>query len=142
MKQIKEYISKLSKKQKKMMVGGIACFLLAIIIIGLGASFASTESGIPSYLKDQVVDGISFEKANLVYENGISKYTAEVHNEQQTDYKLKYIDIIFKDSEGNEITKMATYVGDDIKAESARYITASIDEEITDISTIEYVINK
>ena len=128
--------------QKITILSGIICAFVAVAIINLGLSFASTESDVETYLVDQVVDGLSFEKADLVYENGISKYTAELHNDQSSDYMLKYIEIVFKDVDSNEITRMATYVGDNIKADSVRYITASIDQEITGISAIEYVIQK
>ena len=139
MNKIKEYINKLTKNQKKMIIGAISLFLLAIITIGIGVSYSSTESG---YLSDQTVEGLTFENAKLVYENGISTYTVEVVNDLEEDYNLNNINIIFKDGDGNEIVSLLGYIGNKLAVGETKIIDASIDQEITDITSIEYVINK
>ena len=139
MNKIKEYINKLSKTQKKMIIGGIVVFLLAIVTIGIGVSMANTESG---YLSVQTVEGLTFENAKLVYENGISTYTVEVVNDLEEDYNLNNINIIFKDGDGNEIVSLLGYIGNKLAVGETKLIDASIDQEITDITSIEYVINK
>ena len=139
MNQIREYINKLSRSQKKMMLGGIALFFLAIITIGLGISMADPESG---YLSDQTIDGLTFENAKLVYENGVSTYTVEVVNDLEEEYNLKNINIVFKDGEGNEIVTLLGYIGEKLSVGETKLIDASINEEISNITSIEYVINK
>lgn len=57
MNKIKNIIKSFS--QKKKIVGGAVCFLLAIFLIGLGVSYSDPNS---SYLSDQEVDGLSFKK--------------------------------------------------------------------------------
>ena len=139
MNKIKQYINKLSKTQKKMMVGGISCFFLSILILGLGVSYSSTESG---YLSNQTVEGLTFENASLIYENGVTTYTVEVVNDLEEDYNLNNINIIFKDGDGKEIVSLLGYIGDKLSVGESKQIDTSIDQEISNIISIEYKINK
>lgn len=136
---IKDKFIKLNKKQKIGILGGIFCVFLVVLVISLVPSFSSTESG---YLIDQTVSGLSFENPTLEVSNGISKYTVEVTNDLEEVYSLKNINIIFKDESGKEIETLLGYIGDTLEVGETKLIDASIDTEITDITTIEYVINK
>jgi len=129
----------LTKSQKRRLLGGLGCLFLAIILIGIGASYSDPNS---SYLSDQTVDNLEFKNANLVYENGVSKYTAEVTNSLTTNYALKTINIIFKDSTGTEIENLIGYIGNNLTPGEVKLLDASVDKELTDIVTIEYKINK
>lgn len=129
----------LTKNQKRRLLGGLGCLFLAIILIGIGASYSDPNS---SYLSDQTVDNLEFKNANLVYENGVSKYTAEVTNSLTTNYALKTINIIFKDSTGTEIENLIGYIGNNLTPGEVKLLDASVDRELTDIVTIEYRINK
>lgn len=129
----------LTKSQKKKLLGGLGCLFLAIILIGIGVSYSDPNS---SYLSDQTVENLEFKNANLVYENGVSKYTVEVTNSLTTNYSLKTIDIIFKDSSGNEIENLVGYIGNTLTPGEMKLLDASVDKELTDIVTIEYVVNK
>lgn len=129
----------LTKNQKRRLLGGLGCLFLAIILIGIGASYSDPNS---SYLSDQTVDNLEFKNANLVYENGVSKYTAEVTNSLTTNYALKTINIIFKDSTGTEIENLIGYIGNNLTPGEIKLLDASVDRELTDIVTIEYKINK
>ena len=129
----------LTKNQKRRLLGGLGCLFLAIILIGIGASYSDPNS---SYLSDQTVDNLEFKNANLVYENGVSKYTAEVTNSLTTNYALKTINIIFKDSTGTEIENLIGYIGNNLTPGEVKLLDASVDRELTDIITIEYKINK
>ncbi len=129
----------LTKNQKRRLLGGLGCLFLAIILIGIGASYSDPNS---SYLSDQTVDNLEFKNANLVYENGVSKYTAEVTNSLTTNYALKTINIIFKDSTGTEIENLIGYIGNNLTPGEVKLLDASVDRELTDIVTIEYKINK
>ena len=139
MNKIKNKINKLTKKQKIGILGGVGVLLLVALVISLVPSLSSTESG---YLADQTVSGLSFESANLEVENGISNYTVEVTNDLEEEYSLKNINIIFKDSSGNEIETLLGYIGETLEVGETKLIDASIDTEITDVVSIEYVINK
>ncbi len=139
MNKIKDIIRNLNKSQKKKILGGILCFFLAILLIGIGVSFSDPNS---SYLSDQTVDDLEFKNANLVYENGVSKYKVEVTNSLTINYSLKTINIIFKDSDGNEIETLTGYLGDTLTPKDVKLLDVSIDKELTDIVSIEYMINK
>ena len=139
MSKIKEKIHKLSRNQKIGILGGIVGILLIGLTVSLIPSLSSTES---SYLSDQTIDGLSFEKANLEVVNGVSTYTVEVTNDLDKDYSLKNINIVFKDGSGQEIETLLGYIGDKLEVGETKLIDASIDKELTDIVKIEYVINK
>ena len=136
---IKEKIHKLSRNQKIGILGGIVGILLITLSVTLIPSLSSTES---SYLSDQTIDGLSFEKASLEVVNGVSTYTVEVTNDLDKDYSLKNINIVFKDGSGQEIETLLGYIGDKLEVGETKLIDASIDKELTDIVKIEYVINK
>lgn len=132
-KKIKIFLSKY--KIPTIIVG---CFLLVGIIFLIGRSIANPNSG---YLRNQVVDGLSFENANIVSENGITTFTAEVYNESGNVYTLQNISINLT-SESNGVITLIGYIGEELEKDQGKYIQASIDEELKDISNIEYVINK
>ena len=134
-----ERIKKINTKTK--VIVGI-CTVLIVGILGfkiIKKAFANPDDS--SYLKNQIVDGLSFENASLNVENGISKYTVEVVNDNNTDYSLKTINVVFKDSEGNETTLLG-YIGESLSSNEKKVLDISIDEEIEDIATITYSINK
>ena len=131
----------MNKENKKMVIGllGLAVVLIVVAIIMIvGGSLADTDSTI---LRNRTVDGLSFENANLVYENGISTFTVDVYNENKDTYNLKYISINFKDNEGVETTLIG-YIGSSIESDTGRKITALVDKDITSSVSLEYVINK
>ena len=117
--------------------------VLDLLLIGIGIYFffgksvATDESTI---LKDQVVDGLSFEDANLDYNNGVSTLVVNVTNENKDVYNLKYIEIKFGLSD--EDVTLIGYVGETINQDEKKIITASIDKDITNATSLEYVINK
>jgi len=135
---IKANINKLNKKQKIGILGGLACILLVVLVLSLVPSYSSTESG---YLTDQTVSGLSFENAELNINNGVSTYTVDVTNDLEEVYSLKNINIVFKDSSGNE-TVLLGYIGDKLSVSETKIMESSIDIELTDIVSIEYKINK
>lgn len=135
----KEKFKKFVKDNKKKItiVGVSVIFVLAIVLIG-----TSLANPTEAYLKDQVVEGLSFENADLVVENGISKYTVEVYNDQKSSYPLKNIQVIFENAQGGTIATLTSYVGDTIETEKVAYLESSIDQELTDIAKVRYVITK
>ena len=110
----------------------IAGFLLVVI----GKSMATEESSI---LREQEVGSLVFKNAKLDYENGISKLEVEVENKGE-DLNLKYIDIIVEEENIN--TRLIGYIGESIKKEETKIITASVDKDITKATNITYGIVK
>lgn len=116
----------------------LGCFLIIGIIFLIKNSIADPDS---EYLRNQIVDGLSFENANLVYENGITTFTVEVYNESGDIYSLKNISINLKDL-NNNITTLVGYIGESLDKDEAKLISASIDQDLSSSVNLEYVINK
>ena len=125
-------------KNIQMFIIGISILVVGIIFVIIGNSIATSDSTV---LRNQEVDNLLFENASLEYENNISTYTVDVTNKQDNIYNLKYINIKIKDEENNEYTLIG-YIGDYLNSNETRKITASIDKDITDITSITYSIVK
>lgn len=116
----------------------VSCLILIAVIIVIGNSIANPNS---SYLRNQTVNGLSFENAELIYENGITTFTVEVYNESGDIYSLNNISINLKD-EGNTVTTLVGYIGESLDKDESKLITASIDQDLSSSVNLEYVINK
>ena len=125
-------------KNIQMFTIGISILVVGIIFAIIGNSIATSDSTV---LRNQEVDNLLFENASLEYENNISTYTVDVTNKQDNIYNLKYINIKIKNEENNEYTLIG-YIGDYLNSNETRKITASIDKDITDITSITYSIVK
>ena len=128
------------KKNKQLvgLVGAVFVIVIALILITVGKSLADKDSSI---LRNQTKDGLSFENAEILCENGKCTFTVDVFNENKTTYTLKDIDIKFTKSDG-KIISLVGYIGDSLESEEGRKITASIDEDIESSTSLEYIINK
>lgn len=125
-------------KKNKILTLIVGLFVLVGVIFLVGRSVADPNTG---YLRNQVVDGLSFENANLVYEGGITTFTAEVYNENGVEYALKNISIKLTDGDGNVVT-LVGYIGENLEINEGKIITASIDDDLSDSTNLQYVINK
>ena len=126
------------KENKNFIIGCI--FIIGIIfLIGLKMSFSTSES---TYLRNQNVDGLSFENANLKQnEDGTYTFTVDVYNENKKTYNLKYINMIFKDQDGSE-TVLVGYIGESLESDEGRVITAITDKNIYNSLSLTYSIQK
>ena len=134
-------LEKIKSSKVTLIIAGV-CLLFTIGFVGFKIVSNTYANPDDNYLVNQTVDGLSFINASLVSENGISKYTVNVVNDNKDDYSLKTINVIFKDSNGNEITTLLGYIGDSLSPNEEKVLDVSIDQEITGISYIEYTINK
>ena len=127
-------------KKKYLIIIGI----VGVLLIGLGIYFfldksvATVDSTI---LKNQIVDGLTFEDADLKYEDGISTFTVNVTNDNKETYSLNYIEIKLT-APDDEVITLIGYIGEEIDKDKTQTIIASIDRDITDSKSLEYVINK
>ena len=112
--------------------------IIALVVFLIKETLANPYSG---YLKNQTVDGLSFENASIVYENGVTTFKAEVHNETDDIYTLKNISIKLTDEENNEFILIG-YIGESLEKEEAKYLQASIDQDLSSSLKLEYVVNK
>ena len=86
-------------------------------------------------IKDQEVEGISFKNAKLENNN------LEVEVSSATSQSIKTIDVVYKDNNGTEITRLSGYVGNTIDNDVKRLVVGT-DEDISNAYSIEYIINK
>ena len=122
----------------KMFTVGTLILVVGILLVVIGNSISTPDSTI---LKDQVVDNLSFNNATLEYVNNETTFEVEVTNKNVDDYNLKYIEILFTDEENN-INKMMGYIGNSIKKDETKKVTAKIDKDITNSVSLEYVVVK
>ena len=119
----------------------IAIILIVLVLISLifiiRNALSDPNTG---YLRNQTVSGLSFEDANITYDNGVTTFTAKVYNESGSNYLLKNISINLKDKDNN-VTTLIGYIGDELVQDEGKLMTASIDDDLTDSVNLEYVIN-
>lgn len=131
-------IKLLFNKYKILIIISLVVFLLIGIFLLIGNSFGESNRG---YLRNQSVDGLSFENAELIYENGVTTFIVDVYNESGDVYSLKNISINLKD-ENNNVTTLIGYIGETLEKDESKLITASIDKDLSSSNNLEYVINK
>ena len=125
--------------KKKIIITGI---LLVVVIAVVAYILKPTVSTIDStILKNQTVDGLSFEEANMTFNDGITTFTVNVSNDNKETYSLKYVEIKFTDPSDDVVTLIG-YVGESLLSDETRAITASIDKDITSAKKLEYSIVK
>ncbi len=128
------------ERNKNKIIAGVISVIAAIglaIIIGRSFAFDNDEN----YLKTQTVDGLTFEKANIEYNQGVSKFTVEVYNDTEEKYNLKNISIEIT-KENGETVQLIAYIGEVIEKEEVKYLQASIDQDLKNSIKINYSINK
>ena len=127
-----------NKKAKIGLLSGVLIIVVAVVIIFVGKSMATTDSSI---LRNQTVGGLSFENATLEYKEGVSTYTVDVYNEEKDKITLKNIEIDFKQSDGTTIT-LTGYVGNSLESDEGKKMQASVDLDLTNSTDIEFNIVK
>jgi len=88
--------------------------------------------------KEQKVGNILIEKSSIVYENGISKLTSKVTNDNIEKESLKFA-IKFIDN-NNEIIAEAVGLVGKIKSGETKYISSNITSDVTNAKSIIYEI--
>ena len=139
MKKVINKIKKINTKNKIIIIGSFIIVLVAaIVVLNLGETAASSGTvNIPN----QIVDGISFENAVIEYEDGISKFTATVYNENKTTYSLKYVSVSFVDEQGKS-TSLKGYIGDELASDAGRKLIVSADDDLSGTVEVIYTIQK
>ena len=116
----------------------IFVLVLGVVIYLIGPSVATKDSTI---LKDQEVEGLTFTNADLNVEKGISTLTVSVTNTNKETYSINYIEIVVRDEKDNSDTLIGC-IGETIDPNETKIITASIDKDITESKSLDYIINK
>lgn len=127
-------------KNKKIILGTLGGLVVLLGILGIiKSTFAIDDS---KYLNVQIVDDLEFTNAFENYTDNIYTFNVEVTNTKEEEYKLKTIDVVFKDKNNNEIEILNGYIGDSLGSKEKKILSVSVDKEIKDIGTISYKINK
>ena len=127
-------------KNKKIILGTLGGLVLLLGILGIiKSTFAIYDS---EYLNVQIVDDLEFTNAFENYTDNIYTFNVEVTNTKEEEYKLKTIDVVFKDKNNNEIEILNGYIGDSLGSKEKKILSVSVDKEIKDIGSISYIINK
>lgn len=93
-------------------------------------------------IKDQVVDGLQLTNTSLVVNGGVTLLVTNVANNTGADYYLNEFRIHVKDEAGQIIADIPGYVGDVIPNGESRDINSSIDTDLSNAKSIEYVVDK
>ena len=133
MKRIVEIIK--NNKKTAIILGSV--FLVVIVGLIIGRSFSDPNSG---YLRNQTVDGLSFENATLEYKDGVTTFEAKVYNESGSEYTLKTINVILDSS--SKTTTLTGYIGESLESEEGKILRISIDDDLSDSTKLTYKINK
>ena len=138
--------------KKRIIVGLIVVsFIIGCVVLVKGCSKDDNSKPIsiekteaieitdPEIIKDQVVDGLKFKNRVFVIQDGVSRIITEVTNNTGTDYSIKEYNIIIKDKNGKTLATLTGYVGEVIKNKDTKIIDTSIDRDLRDVATIEYI---
>ena len=133
---MKKVIEMIKENKKQAIILG-SVFLVVIVGLIIGRSFSNPNSG---YLRNQTVDGLSFEDATLEYKDGVTTFEAKVYNESGSEYTLKTINVILDSS--SRTTTLTGYIGESLESEEGKILRISIDDDLSDSSKLTYKINK
>ena len=120
---------------KRIMMAGVAVLVLVVAIFCIGKSLAKPDD---KTLKDRKIDGLSFENAEITYSKKLSAFTVDVYNENKDTYKVKSIDIILKNKDGNKVTLNSNLES----KEGRKSIIEKIDYDLRNYTKVSYKINK
>ena len=103
-----------------------AALIVGFGIIGFRLAFSSVNTE---------VEGISFKNAKLENNN------LEVEVSSATSQSIRTIEVIYKDNNGTEITRLSGYIGNTIDNDTRKLVVGT-DEDLSNAYSIEYIINK
>lgn len=129
----KEKILNFIKKYKLQLI--IFLVVFTALIIGLIISFSfkkvniAKNDGITAntnaeVIKEETYEGLVLNNISLITENGYSTFSADVTNTNQTDSNIKDINIVLKDKKGNIVITLRGHIGENLKSNEKRTITA------------------
>lgn len=121
--------------KKKIIITILCVFIITIGIMIIRKAYSTT-----SPLDNQVVEGISFENVNFDKKDDITTFECEVINDNSFTKELKTISVIIQDE--NNSYNLTGYIGNSLEKDEHKILKISIDQEIGEIKSITYKINK
>lgn len=146
----KEDIIEFAKKYKIQLI----IFLVVIIalIIGLIISFGfdkeqiakNDDQGIVAntaadVIKEETYEGLKFTNISLITEKGYSTFSADVTNTTQNDSNISDVNIVLKDKNGNDIITLRGNIGEPLKPNETKTITAVTKGNLKDVTSKEII---
>lgn len=126
----------------------IASIIVIIFLLAIGATivlnFTFSANKVNTFyevdLVDANVEGIKIYNVDMKQEDGITRYDATIKATE--DITIKYINIIIKDENNDEIVRLLGYVGTNLKKNEIKEIEASTDADLENAYIIEYEVVK
>lgn len=146
----KEDIIEFVKKYKIQLI----IFLVVIIalIIGLIISFGfdkeqiakNDDQGIVAntaadVIKEETYEGLKFTNISLITEKGYSTFSADVTNTTQNESNINDVNIVLKDKNGNDIITLRGNIGEPLKPNETKTITAVTKGNLKDVTSKEII---
>lgn len=146
----KEDIIEFAKKYKIQLI----IFLVVIIalIIGLIISFGfdkeqiakNDDQGIVAntsadVIKEETYEGLKFTNISLITEKGYSTFSADVTNTTQNESNINDVNIVLKDKNGNDIITLRGNIGEPLKPNETKTITAVTKGNLKDVTSKEII---
>lgn len=92
-------------------------------------------------IAEQDFEGLKINNVSLITEGETSVFTADVVNTTSENIEVKSFDIIMKDANGNEVITLLGYIGNTIAPNNSSTITSSVEMDLSNVVTVEYVRN-
>jgi len=121
--------------KKKIIIAILSVFIITVGIMIIRKAYSTT-----SPLDNQVIEGISFENVNVDKKDDITTFECEVINDNSFTKELKTISVIIQDE--NNSYNLTGYIGNSLEKDEHKILKISIDQEIGEIKSITYKINK
>lgn len=134
---MKQKIQTISKNKKTYYIlGAVVLLLLLSLLLLLKPSSANVVGTYP----DQQVGDYSFTNATISKEGETTTYKAKVENTSSTNKELSLIEIHLKNDSNQELEVLYGYIGESLASKEVRELTASIDKDISQATSVEYII--
>ena len=132
-----EKLQTIFKNKNTYYILGVVVLLLLLSLILL---FKPSRANPTGTFPDQQVGDYSFTNATLTAEGQSSTYRVKVVNTSNTMKELSLIEIHLKDSANKELEVLYGYIGNSLNSKEIREITASIDIDLSQATTVEYIV--
>mgnify|MGYP004495820943 CR=1 FL=1 len=133
-------ILKKLRNDKKNYITSLGIVMIILIISGILAKlgFAMATPETTELLKEQQVENFTFKNTSLTEK----KLMVDVLNTDDSNSNISTIDVTYLDREGKEITTVSSYIGNTIKPHESKKLVVTTDEDLSNVYSIKYTINR
>lgn len=136
-------VEKIKGMDKKKIIIGLSSFVILLgVIVTFGVTFSNNDVQVFNdvELSDVVVEDIELSTIEIKEENGTYTYKAKL--KANKEISLRYVEIMIKDSNNEEIVTLIGYVGNTLEKNQEFNVEASTDADISNLKSIDYKIVK